>query len=57
KPSARRKPVIACLFCRVRKIACRAPPIGSADTTCNQCVRRSRKCEYPLTSRRGLHKR
>ena len=34
KRSARRKPAIACLFCRERKIACGAPPIGSADTTC-----------------------
>jgi len=57
KRSARRKPAIACLFCRERKIACGAPPVGSADTTCNQCARRSRKCEYPTMSRRGLHKR
>ncbi|KAI0298404.1 hypothetical protein B0F90DRAFT_1734227 [Multifurca ochricompacta] len=57
KRSARRKPAIACLFCRERKIACGAPPAGSADTTCNQCARRSRKCEYPTMSRRGLHKR
>jgi hypothetical protein len=34
KRSARRKPAIACLFCRERKIACGAPPVGSADTTC-----------------------
>ncbi|KAI9447137.1 hypothetical protein BJY52DRAFT_1127628, partial [Lactarius psammicola] len=52
-----RKPAIACLFCRERKIACGAPPVGSADPTCNQCARRSRKCEYPTMSRRGLHKR
>ncbi|KAI9447236.1 hypothetical protein F5148DRAFT_1344699 [Russula earlei] len=57
KRSARRKPAIACLFCRERKIACGPPPVGSADTTCNQCARRSRKCEYPTMSRRGLHKR
>ncbi|KAH8990847.1 hypothetical protein EDB92DRAFT_729603 [Lactarius akahatsu] len=57
KRSARRKPAIACLFCRERKIACGAPPVGSADPTCNQCARRSRKCEYPTMSRRGLHKR
>ncbi|KAH9169380.1 hypothetical protein EDB89DRAFT_1481701 [Lactarius sanguifluus] len=35
KRSARRKPAIACLFCRERKIACGAPPVGSADPTCN----------------------
>ena len=34
KRSARRKPVLACLFCRERKIACGAPPVGSADLTC-----------------------
>jgi hypothetical protein len=35
--SARRIPAMACLFCRERKIACGAPPVGSADTTC-KCV-------------------
>ncbi|KAH9053577.1 hypothetical protein EDB87DRAFT_208246 [Lactarius vividus] len=35
KRSARRKPAIACLFCRERKIACGAPPVGSTDPTCN----------------------
>ncbi|KAH9024531.1 hypothetical protein EDB84DRAFT_1506581 [Lactarius hengduanensis] len=45
--SARHKARMACLFCRERKIACKAPPEGSADRTCNQCERRSRKCEYP----------
>ena len=34
KRSARHKPAIACLFCRERKIACGAPPVGSADPTC-----------------------
>ncbi|KAH9010077.1 hypothetical protein EDB85DRAFT_1872945, partial [Lactarius pseudohatsudake] len=48
---------MACLFCRERKIACKAPPEGSADRTCDQCVQRSRKCEYPTGSRRGLHRR
>ena len=38
KRSARRKPAIACLFCRERKIACGAPPVGSADTTCKYVV-------------------
>ncbi|KAI0245020.1 hypothetical protein BJV78DRAFT_793797 [Lactifluus subvellereus] len=37
KRHARRKPAPACLFCRRRKIACGAPPVGSADTTC-KCV-------------------
>jgi hypothetical protein len=31
---ARRKTRIACFFCRERKIACRSPPLGSADPTC-----------------------
>ncbi|KAH9060424.1 hypothetical protein EDB83DRAFT_914941 [Lactarius deliciosus] len=54
----RRVPVVmACLFCRGRKIACRAPPAGSADPTCNQCSLRSLECEFPPLSRRGLHKR
>jgi hypothetical protein len=34
KQSARRNLAIACLPCRERKIACGAPPVGSADTTC-----------------------
>ncbi|KAF8477677.1 hypothetical protein DFH94DRAFT_846064 [Russula ochroleuca] len=54
--STRRKSAIACLFCRERKVACGAPPAGSADSTCNQCAQRSRKCEYPTMSQRGLHK-
>ena len=35
-PSTKRrhKHAIACLFCRERKIACKAPPVGSADPTC-----------------------
>ncbi|KAH9063644.1 hypothetical protein EDB87DRAFT_1602891 [Lactarius vividus] len=57
KRSARHKSPMACLFCRGRKIACGAAPVGSADPTCDQCARRSRKCEYPTMSRRGLHKR
>ncbi|KAH8984079.1 hypothetical protein EDB86DRAFT_2833644 [Lactarius hatsudake] len=54
KWSARHKAQMACLFCHERKIACKAPSVGSA---CNQCVLRSRKCEYPTVSRRGLHRR
>ncbi|KAH9019465.1 hypothetical protein EDB84DRAFT_1511352, partial [Lactarius hengduanensis] len=57
KRSRRRKIGTACLFCHERKIACGVPPEESADPTCNQCARRSRKCEYPTKSRRGLHRR
>jgi hypothetical protein len=38
KRGARRRPAIACLFYRERKIACGAPPVGSADTTCKYIV-------------------
>ncbi|EIW83497.1 hypothetical protein CONPUDRAFT_164428 [Coniophora puteana RWD-64-598 SS2] len=60
-PSARKlaekKPALACLFCRGRKIACGPPLPGSNDKTCNQCARRHLKCEYPVESRRGMRKR
>lgn len=36
--SVRRKSVIACFFCRERKIVCRAPPVGSTDTACKYVV-------------------
>ncbi|KAF7427878.1 hypothetical protein PC9H_007095 [Pleurotus ostreatus] len=52
-----KKPPLACLFCRGRKIACGPPLPGSKDRTCNQCQRRSLKCEYPLESRRGMRKK
>ncbi|KAF9497941.1 hypothetical protein BDN71DRAFT_1342993, partial [Pleurotus eryngii] len=52
-----KKPPLACLFCRGRKIACGPPMPGSKDRTCNQCQRRSLKCEYPLESRRGMRKK
>ncbi|KDQ55701.1 hypothetical protein JAAARDRAFT_37116 [Jaapia argillacea MUCL 33604] len=52
-----KKPVLACLFCRGRKIACGPPLPGSKDKTCNQCARRNLKCEYPTESRRGQRKR
>lgn len=29
-----KKPLLACLFCRGRKIACGAPPEGSTDNSC-----------------------
>ncbi|KAH7928924.1 hypothetical protein BV22DRAFT_1030138 [Leucogyrophana mollusca] len=52
-----KKPALACLFCRGRKIACGPPSPGNKDKTCNQCARRHLKCEYPLESRRGMRKR
>lgn len=51
-----KKPALACLFCRKRKIACGPPPPNSKDKTCNQCVRRKQVCEYPTESRRGIRK-
>ncbi|KAL0946280.1 hypothetical protein HGRIS_012531 [Hohenbuehelia grisea] len=57
KKNADKKQSLACLFCRERKIACGRPAEGSKDPTCNQCARRSFKCEYPKESRRGQHKR
>ncbi|KAF9227112.1 hypothetical protein BS17DRAFT_446648 [Gyrodon lividus] len=57
KRSLDKKPALACLFCRGRKIACGPPSPGSKDKTCNQCLRRHLKCEYPLESRRGMRKR
>ncbi|KAJ3490032.1 hypothetical protein NLI96_g1697 [Meripilus lineatus] len=53
----KKKPIMACLFCRERKIACGPPAPGSANPRCNQCVRRGLECEYPKESRRGQHKR
>ncbi|KAF5374675.1 hypothetical protein D9615_008985 [Tricholomella constricta] len=50
------KPIMACLFCRGRKIACGPPPPGSVDKTCNQCARRNLPCNYPLENRRGMRK-
>ncbi|KJA19953.1 hypothetical protein HYPSUDRAFT_204200 [Hypholoma sublateritium FD-334 SS-4] len=52
-----KKPPLACLFCRGRKIACGSPLPGSPDKTCNQCQRRSLQCEYPSESRRGMRKK
>jgi hypothetical protein len=34
----RRRAQPSCLFCRERKIACGAPPVGSADMTCKYVV-------------------
>ncbi|KAJ6503772.1 hypothetical protein C8R45DRAFT_1070329 [Mycena sanguinolenta] len=52
-----KKQVLACLFCRERKIACFRPPADHPDQTCNQCARRKRTCKYPTESRRGQHTR
>ncbi|KAK7046189.1 hypothetical protein R3P38DRAFT_3257662 [Favolaschia claudopus] len=49
--------VLACYFCRGRKIACARPPPYSKNQTCNQCSRRGRECVYPPESRRGHHAR
>jgi len=51
----KRKPAMACLFCRMRKIAC-APPVPP-ETRCNQCSRREITCEYPKESKRGQYRR
>ncbi|KZT18848.1 hypothetical protein NEOLEDRAFT_1142826 [Neolentinus lepideus HHB14362 ss-1] len=48
-----KKPVMACLFCRERKIACGPPPPDSEDRTCKQCKRRRQECKYPTESFRG----
>ncbi|KAJ7439764.1 hypothetical protein FB451DRAFT_942621, partial [Mycena latifolia] len=53
----KQKQVMACLFCRARKIGCVRPPPEEPDQTCNQCARRERECEYPTESRRGQHNR
>ncbi|KAF8906568.1 hypothetical protein CPB84DRAFT_1770118 [Gymnopilus junonius] len=57
KRQLEKKPPLACLFCRGRKIACGPPLPGSRDKTCNQCQRRSLRCEYPAESRRGMRKK
>ncbi|KAG8760828.1 hypothetical protein FRC11_014887 [Ceratobasidium sp. 423] len=56
KETPSKKPALACLFCRKRKIACGPPPPDSVDRTCNQCLRRKQPCEYPTESRRGIRK-
>ncbi|KAF7350093.1 Zn(2)-C6 fungal-type domain-containing protein [Mycena venus] len=57
KKNGAKKQMMACLFCRERKIGCSRPPEDDPDQTCNQCARRKRKCEYPTESRRGQHTR
>ncbi|KAJ7634011.1 hypothetical protein B0H17DRAFT_844606, partial [Mycena rosella] len=53
----KQKQLLACLFCRARKIGCQRPPPEAPDQTCNQCTRRERECAYPTESRRGQHNR
>ncbi|TBU37657.1 hypothetical protein BD309DRAFT_1004808 [Dichomitus squalens] len=55
KEPEKKKPVMACFFCRERKIMCRPPPPGGPQC-CNQCTRRRLVCEYPKESFRGQHK-
>ncbi|EMD36668.1 hypothetical protein CERSUDRAFT_114621 [Gelatoporia subvermispora B] len=57
KEPVKKKPIMACLFCRERKIACGPALPGNQDQRCNQCARRSLHCVYPKESRRGQHKR
>lgn len=57
RTGSNKKQLMACLFCRERKIGCSRPPEDEPDQTCNQCARRKRKCEYPTESRRGQHTR
>ncbi|KAI0319717.1 hypothetical protein OF83DRAFT_1054464, partial [Amylostereum chailletii] len=55
--TVRKKPALACLFCRERKIACGPPAPEDEDQTCAQCAKRARKCEMPEKSRRGQYQR
>ncbi|KAF7376635.1 hypothetical protein MSAN_00080300 [Mycena sanguinolenta] len=56
---APKKPPLACLFCRGRKIACGPPSAkeGGKEGGPFQCQRRAIKCEYPTESRRGMRKK
>ncbi|KAJ6517376.1 hypothetical protein C8R47DRAFT_1087121 [Mycena vitilis] len=57
KKGGAKKQMMACLFCRERKIGCTRPAEHEPDQTCNQCARRKRECVYPTESRRGQHTR
>lgn len=57
KRSPDKKPALACVFCRGRKIACGPPTKDGDGRSCNQCQRRSLRCEYPTESRRGMRKK
>lgn len=55
---AKKKPTMACLFCRDRKIGCGPPSPDSVDKRCKQCIKRDfKECIFPKESRRGQHKR
>ncbi|KAJ7592791.1 hypothetical protein C8J56DRAFT_482929 [Mycena floridula] len=45
---------LACLFCRKSKIICEIGPEGT-DGSCNQCRRRSLKCQFSKQSGGGKH--
>ncbi|KAF8725175.1 hypothetical protein AX14_008302 [Amanita brunnescens Koide BX004] len=57
KRTTDKKPALACLFCRGRKIACGPPVAGTKEKTCGQCQRRSLTCVFPSESRRGMRKK
>jgi len=57
KRTTDKKPALACLFCRGRKIACGPPMAGTKGKTCGQCQRRSLTCVFPSESRRGMRKK
>ncbi|GJE93153.1 Zn(II)2Cys6 transcription factor [Phanerochaete sordida] len=54
---SKKKPAMACLFCRERKICCGPPAPESEDRRCKQCVKRDQACTFPTECRRGQHKR
>ncbi|KAF9033421.1 hypothetical protein BDZ89DRAFT_947716 [Hymenopellis radicata] len=47
---------LACVFCRRRKIACGPPDPEVSDNACDQCQKRSLKCEFVSEKRRGARK-
>ncbi|EKM57243.1 uncharacterized protein PHACADRAFT_254908 [Phanerochaete carnosa HHB-10118-sp] len=53
----KKKPAMACLFCRERKICCGPPAPESTDARCKQCIKRDQPCTFPTECRRGQHKR
>ncbi|KAK1226547.1 hypothetical protein PQX77_010474 [Marasmius sp. AFHP31] len=54
-PLYRKKVLLACYFCRRRKMAC--TPSENGDSSCAQCLKKGVECEYPKESRRGQHRR
>ncbi|KAL0060584.1 hypothetical protein AAF712_012642 [Marasmius tenuissimus] len=54
-PLYRKKVLLACYFCRRRKMAC--TPSENGDSSCAQCLKKDVECEYPKESRRGQHRR